>query len=158
MPEYYNYTILGNCVMKLLIIDDDRVSTFITAWVAKDSGIFNDIQSVANGRKALDFFEEVCKGAATAPDLILVDLNMPVMNGFEFIERLKQLPFACKKSMSIVILSSSDNAIDVERARSLGIKHYLLKSLSLKDLRRSLSALYRKTTGASTCHKADRRN
>ena len=141
--------------MKLLIIDDDKVSTFITAWVAKDSGIFNDIQSVTNGRKALDLFEEVCKGTATAPDLILVDLNMPLMSGFEFIECLTQLTFAGKKNMSIVILSSSDNAIDIQRAKSLGIHHYLLKSLSLKDLRSSLFALYRKMNAASRCYKSD---
>ena len=141
--------------MRLLIIDDDRVSTFITAWVAKDSGIFNDIQSVTDGRKALDIFEAIGKGTGITPDLILVDLNMPVMNGFELIERLKQMAFPGKERMTVVILSSSDNAIDIQRARSLGIQHYLLKSLSLKDLRSSLYALYTKTNGASRRCKSD---
>lgn len=130
--------------MKLLIIDDDKICTFITTSVAKKSGIFTDIQSVSNGRAALAVFDEVCKGTLAAPGLILLDLNMPVMNGFDFIECLNELAFPNKKSMAIAILTSSDNTTDVERARSLGIEHYLLKSLDLKDLQRSLFALYRK--------------
>ena len=132
-------------LMKLLIIDDDIVFTVITTWVAKNSGIFTDIQSVPNGRDAVNIFVQVSKGTMAAPDLIVLDLNMPVMNGFDFIEYIRDLTFPNKKGMSIVILTSSDNRIDIERAKSLGIEHYLLKSLSLKDLQSSLLSLYGNT-------------
>lgn len=141
--------------MKLLIIDDDKIFTVITTWVAKNSGIFTDIQSVPNGRDAVDIFEHVCKGTMAAPDLILLDLNMPLMNGFDLIEYIKDLTFPNKKSMSIVILTSSDNRIDIERAKSLGVEHYLLKSLSLKDLQSSLLSLYRNTRTDFKCYKGN---
>lgn len=127
--------------MNLLIIDDDRVCTLVTTWAAKKTGIFEDIQSVSSGREALGIFKQVCKGRIAAPDVILLDLNMPVMNGFQFIECINRLTFPNKKNMSIVILTSSDNAIDIQRARSLGIEHYLLKPLDVKDLQSTLFSL-----------------
>ncbi|HEX8039220.1 MAG TPA: response regulator [Chryseosolibacter sp.] len=129
--------------MKLLIIDDDRVCTFITTWVAKDSGIFKEIQSFQNGREALNFFDQVAGGTASAPDLILMDLNMPMISGFDLIGRLNELTFPDVKRPRIAILTSSDNRADVERARSLGVEDYLLKSANLKDLQSSLYLLCR---------------
>lgn len=140
--------------MRLLIIDDDKVCTFITSWVAKKSGIFSDIQSVGSGRAALTILNQVSKGMHEMPDLILLDLNMPLMSGFDFIECLNELTFADKKRPTIVILTSSDNATDMERARALGIENYLLKSLKLNDLQSSLYALYNKANTASKWSKA----
>lgn len=129
--------------MKLLIIDDDKVCTFITTWVAKDSGIFKEIQSVQNGRDALEIFEQVSSGTVATPDLILLDLNMPLMSGFDLIEHVNELTFPERKRLPIVVLTSSENPIDIERARSLGIEEYISKSLNLKDLQSRLFSLYR---------------
>ena len=63
--------------MKLLIVDDDKVSTHITTWVANKSGIFEDVRSVSNGREALDIFQLVNNNKLAAPDFILLDLDMP---------------------------------------------------------------------------------
>lgn len=137
--------------MKLLIIDDDKVCTFITTRVAKNSGIFKEIQSVENGSDAMEFFEQVANGIVSAPDLILLDLNMPLMNGFELIEHLNKSTFPGKKPLPIAILTSSDNPIDLKRANSLGIEDYLLKSLNLKDLQNSLFSLYCAKDRRSNC-------
>lgn len=131
--------------MNLLIIDDDKVSTLITTWVAKKSGIFEDVRSVSNGREALDIFQHVNNNKLAAPDFILLDLDMPVMNGFAFIESIRGLTFPNKNNMSIVVLSSSANPGDIQRARSLGIEHYLVKPLKLNDLQNAFFSLYRKT-------------
>ena len=139
--------------MKLLIIDDDSVCTLITTWAAKNAGIFKDIQSVASGREALGILEQVRHGSATAPDIILLDLNMPVMDGFDFMEQVNELSFPEKKRISIIILSSSDNPKDVRRAKALGVEHYLLKSLSPTDLQRNLISLSRKRKANASCHR-----
>ena len=131
--------------MKLLIVDDDKVSTHITTWVANKSGIFEDVRSVSNGREALDIFQLVNNNKLAAPDFILLDLDMPVMNGFAFIESIRGLTFPNRNNMSIVVLTSSANPGDIQRARSLGIEHYLVKPLKLNHLQNAFFSLYRKT-------------
>jgi CheY-like chemotaxis protein len=130
--------------MKLLIIDDDNISNFVNTRVAQKSGLFNEIRSVSNGKDALEIFIQACKGTAAAPDVVLLDLNMPVMNGFDFMTELKRLTFPKKESLNIVILTSSDNPIDIDQAHAMGIKHYLVKSITLKDLQDTIFSLYNK--------------
>ena len=127
--------------MNLLIIDDDNICSFLNTRVAQMSGIFKEIQSVHNGRDAMEVIEEASKGNTSAPDVILLDLNMPVMNGFDFVQALQDSSIPDKHKLSIVILTSSDNSVDMERARSCGIKHYLRKPLTINDLHRTVFAL-----------------
>lgn len=128
--------------MNLLIIDDDHISSFVNTRVAETCGLFNDVRAVHNGKEALDLFHQVSQGNATAPDVILLDLNMPVMNGFDFIEALEGVSYPQKNRLKIVVLTSSDNKVDIERARAMGIKHYLVKSLTAKDLQQTIFSLY----------------
>lgn len=130
--------------MNLLIIDDDSICSFINTRVAQTSGLFQSITSLHNGKDALDFLGNVCAGTAPAPDMILVDLNMPLLNGFDFIKALQSLDFPEKESIGIVILTSSEEAEDLERARSLGIDHYLVKPLNVNDLQRTIFSLSKK--------------
>ena len=131
--------------MNLLIIDDDKLSTLITTWVANKSGIFEDVRSVSNGREALDIFQLVNNNKLAAPDFILLDLDMPVMNGFAFIESIRGLTFPNKNNLSIIVLTSSAKPADIQRARSLAIEHYLLKPLKLNDLQNAFFSSCRKT-------------
>ena len=94
-----------------------------------------------NGRDAMQVIEEASKGNTSAPDVILLDLNMPVMNGFDFVQALQDSSIPNKQRLSIVILTSSDNSVDIERARTCGINHYLRKPLTINDLQRTIFAL-----------------
>ena len=129
--------------MNILIIDDDSICNFINTRIAETSGFFREIQSGSNGKEALEIFDQAGKGTIAAPDIILLDLNMPVMNGFDFIQALDRLEFLNKESISIIILTSSDSIADRQHAASLGIKHYLLKPLTLKNLQSVIFSLYR---------------
>lgn len=129
--------------MNLLIIDDDSICSFINTRVAQTSGAFKQITSVHNGKDALDFLQEVCAGNTQAPDVILLDLNMPLISGFDFIEGLRKLPIPNKENIDIVILTSSDQQTDMEHARNLGINHYLLKPLTVNDLQSTIFSLDR---------------
>lgn len=127
--------------MKLLIIDDDSVSTFVSTWAAKNSGIFRQIQSVETGRQGLELLEQASHGKMAVPDIILLDLNMPVMSGFEVMEHMKAMCFPGEKTISVVILTSSDNPEDIQRSRSLGAEDYLVKPLSVAELQARLVRL-----------------
>jgi CheY-like chemotaxis protein len=128
--------------MNLLIIDDDHICSFVNTRVAETCGLFSEVRAVHNGKEALELFQQVSQGNATAPDVILLDLNMPVMNGFDFIEALEGVTYPQKDRLKIVVLTSSDNKLDIERARAMGIKHYLVKSLTAKDLQNTIFSLY----------------
>ena len=124
--------------MKLLIIDNDNICTIINTRVAQTSGIFQDIDSVSNGKDALDFFDHVRMGKATAPDVILLDLNIPIINGFDVITALQQYSFQNKENITIIILTYSNDSDDVQRAHALGVNDYLLKPLTVNKLRTTI--------------------
>src|SRR5687767_335242 len=127
--------------MNLLIIDDDAICSFINTRVAQTSGIFREILSVHNGQDALDFLQTVANGDGKSPDVILVDLNMPVINGFDFITAFHGLQFFNKQNIGVVVLTSSIEPKDIERARSLGIRHYLQKPLTVNALQTTVFSL-----------------
>jgi CheY-like chemotaxis protein len=84
--------------------------------VAETLGIFSNIISVHQGKEALDYLEEVCNGTEKAPNLILLDLDMPVMDGFDFLNAFHQLTFPDKKNSAVVVLTASEKPEDVKRA------------------------------------------
>jgi len=128
--------------MNLLIIDDDSISNFVTTRVAESSGIFSEVQIATNGKDALAVFAKACLGTVAVPDVVLVDLNMPVMSGFDFIEALNSLSFPNKERLEIVIHTASEDSLDLQRARTLGINHYLIKSNKPTALQTTIFSLY----------------
>lgn len=135
--------------MNLLIIDDDAICSFINTRVAQTSGLFREILSVHDGKDALDFLQTVSKGKGRSPDVILVDLNMPVVNGFDFITAFHRMELANKENIGVVILTSSGDSKDMEKARALGIQHYLMKPLTVKALQATIFSLKKVQTSAN---------
>lgn len=127
--------------MNLLIIDDDEICSYINIRVAQTCGLFDAIDSVHDGRAALDFFRRVCEGTAPAPDIILLDLNMPLINGFDFVRALQQLSFPNKENVRIVVLTSSQQPQDIEGVRALGIEHYITKPLTVNELQTTIFSI-----------------
>lgn len=128
--------------MNLLIVDDDNISTFVSTRLAEKTGVFKEIRTAHNGKDALEILAGVGNGLIPAPDLVLLDLDMPLMGGFGFIEALNASNYPNKDRLNIVILTSSDNVPDIERAKALGIRHYLRKSLALQDLQNTIFSLF----------------
>lgn len=133
--------------MNLLIIDDDEICSYINIRVAQTCGLFEEIHSVHDGRAALDYFRKVCEGAAPAPDIILLDLNMPLINGFDFIRALRQLSFPNKENVKVIVLTSSTQPQDIQQAQSFGIDHYLSKPLTVNKLQNTIFYLRKKEMG-----------
>lgn len=120
-----------------MVVDDDPVSCFINEKIIAEARLSEHSHLVHNGKEALDFIEDNCKVVYVAPkcpDLIFLDLNMPVMNGFEFLDAFENLDFGAKKAIQIVVLTSSTNPIDVERIQQYKILGYLNKPLTVDRL------------------------
>lgn len=119
----------------VLLVDDDDIFNFLSEKLIRSLGLANEVHSVLNGSEALTLFNGYFSGEIAIPDVILLDLNMPVMDGFEFIRAFQQLNFPNKEKITIVVLTSSANPADMKRARSMGINNYLVKPLTEEKIR-----------------------
>ncbi|MFD1001384.1 response regulator [Ohtaekwangia kribbensis] len=120
---------------KVLLVDDDQVCNLISKKTLQRMGIVNEVHTALNGEEAINLLNDYFQGALSLPDVILLDLNMPIMDGFSFIEAFKRLNIPNKDSMRIVIVSSSQNPNDVRKAKEMGITAFLTKPVTETNLR-----------------------
>lgn len=118
-----------------LLVDDDPVSNYINRLVISDLDNIGHAHDAKNGADAIKFIDDHCHNEDfNCPDLILLDLNMPVMDGFEFLKSFKEMAFKQKKDVTIVILTSSTNPKDIERAAEFNVHGYINKPLTAEHL------------------------
>jgi CheY-like chemotaxis protein len=129
---------------KILLVDDDQIHHFIHTKVIERAGIDCDISTASNGDEALEMIRGHLAGIVFTPDIILLDLDMPIMNGFEFIKIFQQMEIPNKDNIVIVILTSSMNIADVEKARSIGIQRFLTKPLTTQDVSKLFASIVQK--------------
>jgi len=122
-----------NCV---LLVDDDQVSNFLHRQVLEEMHIADHLHESCNGYEALSFVKEHCVPLemTECPDLILLDIKIPVMNGFEFLEELKEYEKKMNRKLKVVIVSSSTNPQDREQSQTFPIDGYIDKPLSASKL------------------------
>ena len=109
---------------QILIIEDNDDDILMIKRGFKKGRIGNDLHYVYNGKEGLDYLS---KEAAKGIHLILLDLNMEVMNGFEFLLERQNNPHI--KNIPVVILTSSNRQQDIEKAYKLGANSYVEKPL-----------------------------
>lgn len=122
-----------NCV---LLVDDDQTTNYLNQLLLRRLALTEKVLVAGNGREALALLAEHCPepGVAGCPSLILLDVNMPVMNGFEFLDAYAQLPAAQRQAVVVVMLTTSLHPQDVERARQMQVADFLSKPLTSKNL------------------------
>lgn len=129
--------------MTVLLIDDDESINFLHQYILQKTGMFSEIKSVVHGSLALEILEELLPD--NYPDLIFLDINMPGLNGWEFMEEYNKLPDIGRQKTSIVMISSSINPKDKEMAENYSnINSYITKPLNqriLNDVLRDLNFL-----------------
>ena len=122
---------------RILLVDDDEATNFIHATMIKRACELVEIQTVSNGRDALDYL--TCRGKFTSlsaypnPDIIFLDLNMPGMDGWDFMKEYNQLPGNQQGKVLRAMLTTGLNKVDVLRAHSLNMG-FLNKPLTVKNL------------------------
>ena len=104
----------------LLLVDDDPTTNFFNRHLIGKMGLFDQIHEAANGQLALDKIAEM-KAAGEAPDMILLDINMPIMNGFEFLDNYSELDDKIKSPVVVCMLTTSLATEDLERSKEYAI-------------------------------------
>ena len=120
---------------QICIIDDDAISVFGFKRALTRIGFKSEISVFENGLDALENFEELLEEDTSLPSILFIDLNMPVMDGWDFVEEFtKRIP--SKTSMpEIYIMTSSVDTKDIETAKTFGLEtHYLIKPVSANVL------------------------
>jgi CheY-like chemotaxis protein len=115
----------------LYIVDDDETYQFIVKRIVSESCIVNEIRGFLNGLEAINELKSIVDQPARVPEVILLDLTMPVMDGWQFLEQYVKLKPRIGKKVYIYIASSSVNPKDVERARSIEfVSDYIVKPIT----------------------------
>lgn len=121
---------------KILLVDDDKITNFVNEKLIKSLGITTEIETCFSGLSALEYVKKLLQQNETGPDLVLLDINMPIMDGFEFLDELQLLPKSFNHSIKIVMLSSTLNEEDKNKALRFGnVVDFLNKPLSLDKLK-----------------------
>ncbi len=120
----------------ILLIDDDIDDNFFHRRVINKAGVAEEVAECHNGKDALDFLRNEGKYAGEdkpypQPDLLFLDINMPRMNGWEFLNAYEQLPPHIKGGPVVAMLTTSTNEQDIARAKQYNIvKDYSNKPLT----------------------------
>ena len=113
----------------ILLIDDDKITIYLQKTLVESMDICQHVFVCKNGLEALYFLAARYEAGESFPDLILVDLNLPVLDGFDFLEAYKQSGYHLQYTTLVYVLTTSRNPRDVERVEQLGIAPYLTKPL-----------------------------
>jgi CheY-like chemotaxis protein len=123
--------------VSVLLVDDDEINNFISIKLIKKSLANTDIMACLNGKFAIDQLVEIQKrGPEQLPDYILLDINMPIMNGWEFLDEYKRLNLDPLSKTKIYIISSSVFSNDINKARSYPlVKDFISKPLNVDKIK-----------------------
>jgi CheY-like chemotaxis protein len=119
--------------INLLVIDDDDINIFIIKKIVEKTGYEAQMVAKTNGQLAVDYLTELQATGQTLPHLILIDINMPVLNGWEFLEAYEKL--GIDHDIDMYMLSSSVYENDIEKAKTYKtVKGFISKPLSIERL------------------------
>ncbi|WP_405384821.1 response regulator [Maribacter sp. LLG6340-A2] len=125
----------NNQALSVLLIDDSDVDNFINKAIISKEKCVDSIIIKSSGTDALTYLKSIVNTPETHPDVIFLDIRMPRMNGFEFLDEYVKLPEEIKIHPQIFILSSSLDPVDSEKAEKYSfIKGHLSKPLAHHNL------------------------
>lgn len=127
-----------NCI---LLVDDDPDDNFLHQLIIEESGLCNHVRVVENGIKALSYLRQQDTDYIR-PDVILLDINMPGMNGFEFLQEYESLSLDLRAHVVLMMLTTSLNPDDETRAhRFANVRGYRNKPLT-RDMLENIVETY----------------
>lgn len=120
---------------KALLVDDNEIDNFINERILNSSGFAEEVIVKNSSDAAIEFLRQFASGTENLPKFVFLDLNMPVKDGFAFLEDFKNLDEAVKNNCKVIVLSSSISPEDINKASANPyVLKYINKPLSEKYL------------------------
>jgi CheY-like chemotaxis protein len=125
----------------VMLIDDNDIDNLINQKMIEAASICDNIFTHSGARSAIEFLRNLEKIAKSMPDvmpeIIFLDIDMPLMDGFQFLDQFDKLTAETKKQCQIVMLTSSINPQDMSKAKNYAyVKKYINKPLTQEELKK----------------------
>jgi CheY-like chemotaxis protein len=118
-------------IKNIFLIDDDLIYTYLSKRIIATTGIKTSVSEFSDGLQAIDFLKDNMNQTEMLPDIIFLDLNMPVMGGWDFLQEYASVKSGIKKEILLYIVSSSISPYDLERAKKIDeVTDFISKPLS----------------------------
>jgi CheY-like chemotaxis protein len=119
------------------IIDDDPIFVIVLKKLLAKMNVFKEVKNLKNGLEALKDLNTVNEDKKNFPDVIFLDLNMPVLDGWQFLEELQKTPY--KDKLNIYVVSSTiDNREIIKCENYESVKNFISKPTNSEDLNKAL--------------------
>jgi CheY-like chemotaxis protein len=112
----------------ILLVEDDQVDVMTILRALKEIRVSNPVVNMENGEAALEYLEDPLR---ERPCIILLDLNMPIMNGIEFLQKVKSDPRY--RSIPVIVLTTSEEQQDKVNSFELGVAGYMAKPVDYRQ-------------------------
>jgi CheY-like chemotaxis protein len=103
------------------IIDDDQIYQLVMKRAIEQSGMIGSVLQFFDGEEAINYFKEKQQSTDALPGLILLDINMPYMDGWQFLDEFVKIPFKVDYQSTILIVTSSATSEDINRAKEYSV-------------------------------------
>lgn len=125
----------------IALIDDDPAFVFITEKIIEKTNHFKEVKVFDNGLNALNYLKENLNNDIHLPNIIFLDLSMPVMDGWQFLDEYALLEIKNKSKITVYICSSSISPYDITRAKNISeVTDFIIKPITKEKLTEIVSA------------------
>ncbi|MCA1762851.1 MAG: response regulator [Cryomorphaceae bacterium] len=123
--------------LHVLLVEDNEGDIVLTQEAFEERKIVNKLSVARNGQEALDFLSETASDpSASNPDIILLDLNLPIKNGFEVLKQIKTEPET--STIPVIVLTTSSSQRDINKAYERYANSFITKPLDIDDFIRAI--------------------
>lgn len=131
----------------VLLVDDDDTTNYLNRRLLVEMNVAKEVVVLNNGKEAIEYLSESCAPGSTdlkkCPNLIFLDIKMPVMDGFSFLEEYERLKLDAASHVIIMMLTSSASFYDLERLRSFkNVKKHYSKALTRHDVQEVIKEFF----------------
>lgn len=125
--------------IEIWLIDDDDGHALLVEESFEEAGLRNDFARARDGDEGWQWLQEAAAGKRRRPGLVLLDISMPGLDGFQVLERIKNTPEL--KEIPVIMLTSTDAPREIERSYKLGCNAYVVKPVDFEQLHQKIRAL-----------------
>jgi CheY-like chemotaxis protein len=125
--------------IEIWLIDDDDGHALLVEESFQDAGLRNGFLRARDGSEGWQWLQEVEAGKRHRPGLILLDISMPGLDGFEILEGIKSSP--ALKAIAVIMLTSTDHPREIQRSYNLGASAYIVKPVDFERLHEKIRTL-----------------